>query len=286
MGTHERWNVIGRMPRRKPQQVVPENPWADMSKFQPSPIVWKPKVGDPVGCCPPPHGYRSQKDKYDLMLDNVVTGENGKLERVTRYSKTTAGREGAKAESRYTRTSLDKDFVVDESAEMNNDGDDHGSFEPTQSLTMTPEPETQIETVVLHEGSSAHSYVETDAEHHRPEDLQILPPDFKARELGIKDRVGAFVLSEVLKAMQDFDLTEPESLNGTRDVRFAEFIQQRFKTQPFVAPQAEGMEEYALPEHREDEVLARLRKITAKQVRTMRERLSALGIYRSANPVS
>jgi hypothetical protein len=229
----------------------------------------------------------------------------GKLEHAGRYGNATVGRELSKAFGRKTGTSLDKDFVGDEGgAEMNNDGDDFGSYEPTQSLTWSSPPvdavgqvidPTQDEHVMpqgyvtLEDGTEhptpMHSVVENDIPHRRPEMLQLLPAKFREDELGIKDRVGAFVLSEVLKAMQDFDLSEPESLNGTRDARFAKFIQQRFKTQPFVAPKAEGMEEYALPEHREDEVLARLRKITAKQVRTMRERLSALGIYGSANPV-
>jgi hypothetical protein len=249
--------------------------------------------------------HRSPEDKYVLMLDNVVT-VFGKLEHAGRYGDATAGRALDKAFGRYTRTSLDNDFVVDECcAEMSSDGDDFGSYEPTQSLTWSAPPvdavgqiinPIQVETVLPRsEGIPARSYVENDAEHYRPEMLQLLPSDFEDKDLGIKGRtsdgtpqghVEVFVLSEVLKAMQDFDAAEPESLNGARDARFAKFVQQRFETQPFVAPKAEAMEEYALPEHREDAVTARLREITAKQVRTMRERLSALGIYRSANPLS
>jgi hypothetical protein len=240
-------------------------------------------------------GHRQPEDKYVLMLDNVVT-VRGKLQHSRRFSNATAGREFSRALGRYTRTSLDQNFVkgVDtvHSAEMNSDGDDFGSKEPTQSLTWSPPPvdavgqiidPARIETVILSE-SGPRSYFENVAEHYRPEMLHLLRPDFKEKRLGIKDRADAFVLVEFLKAMKDFDTeTEPESLNGTRDARFAQFIRERFKTQPFVAPKDAGMDS-PLPEHRQDVVTARLGEITAKQVRTMRERLSTLGIYRSANP--
>jgi hypothetical protein len=260
-------------------------PWPFLSQFQPSPIV---------GEIPPVRFQRAPEDKYILMLDNVAT-HFGELEH-TRSSEPmfgacgggtkTAGRQLHQAQGRYTRTSLDKDFTKanNPGAEMNTDRDDFGSYEPTQSLTMNPEPETRIETVVLSEnGGPARSYVENDIPHHRPEELHLLPADFWDDELGIKDRADAFELLEVLKAIRDFDVLESGEVSAARDARVAKFVRQRYKNRPFVAPKDEGMEEFALPKHREDEVRDKLRNQTPKQLRRKRERLAALGIYGSTN---
>lgn len=266
----------------KQVQVVGK-PWPYLSKFQPSPILQTRATGIIILVPPTP----------TTIPYNVVT-YFGKLEHVGRYSNATVGRELAKALGRGSQTSLDKDFTTDgHSAEMNSDGDDFGVFEPTVSLTMNSEPETQIEVTVPHKHitidgtrypTPAHSFIENILPIHSPADLQMLPADFEDKALGIKGRtsdgtprgrIDVFVLAAMLKAIEDFNREDTGPNGEARDVRLAKFISRRFS----MKSDDLGLDDYPVPDHQKAEILERGREaVTPKKVRTLRERFATNGI--------
>jgi hypothetical protein len=266
---------------------------------------WKNPDGSEI---PDVRFHRAPEDKYILMLDDVVnvtnTGQGrGKLETKPwgemfgKGGSKTFGRQLADALGRGTRTSLDKDFTkAGLSAEMNTDGDDFASYEPTESLTWKPplvdavgqliDPEI-IETVVLSKnGGPARSYVENVRPPSNPAGVAMLPANFEDKALGIKGttadgtpqgRIDVFVLRAELQMIEDFDAQDVGEPGEARDVRMAIYRARRFSKAR--TPADIGLGDYQVPAQHWKRVLARgVEKSTPKKVRMQRERLKALGV--------
>ena len=160
-------------------------------------------------------------------------------------------------DAQHTYTSLDQDFSADNSAEVNNDGDDTSTApQPTESATMGgPSPEPWDTT-------------------YAPGDLQALPTDYENDVLGIKDRNDAFLLHEIGRSLQIASKSD-ETMN---DAALAAHIRETWANNEWRAPKTPETKDFEVRPHRESEVTKKLRKITAWQVRVAREQLQGLHV--------